>query len=267
MVKIMFSVVFSLLNIIISAYRIEIIERCKPYSTSLVIFGLKIAILCSGEYAALLKWKFWKCIMEMLIPYYSWSQGSALLCWTQKKLLVDFCQGDVAAGAVPQNSLSFWHGSTVVKIKFCRVGCQVRDTRCWGTLCHLLLVSQRHSWRGRASTAGDVGSWRSDCAPRIVQRRLLLLKKPPKAFILCLLAISLWPFPGFSVRWDEALGVPGCRKQSSPALPSAPAKHCHQHRAQHPRDYCFWHVATAEVHCQNQNFWPEFFSFFQLSVW
>lgn len=246
MVKIMFSVVFRLLNINISAYRIEIIERCKPYSTSLVLFGLKIAILCSGEYAALLKWKFWKCIMEMLIPYYSWSQGSALLCWTQKKLLVDFCQGDVAAGAVPQNSLSFWHGSTVVKIKFCRVGCQVRDTRCWSTLCHLLLVSQRHSWRGRASTAGDVGSWRSDCAPGIVQRRLLLLKKPPKSF---------YPLSA------------GSFSLAFPALPSAPAKHCHQHRAQHPRDYCFWHVATAEVHCQNQNFWPEFFSFFQLSIW
>lgn len=99
--KWMFFVVFRLLNINISAHRIENIERCKHYSASLILFGLKIVVLCSGEYVVLLKWKFWKCRMEMLIPYYSWSQGSALLHWTHQKLLVDFCQGNVAAGAVP----------------------------------------------------------------------------------------------------------------------------------------------------------------------
>ena len=63
--------------------------------------GLKIVVLCSGEYMEILQWKFGKHIMEMLVLYYSRSLGSALLCWTQQKLVVIFCRGNVATGAVP----------------------------------------------------------------------------------------------------------------------------------------------------------------------
>lgn len=73
-----------------------------------------------------------------------------------------------------------------------------------------------------------------------------------------------WSFVGFSVSLVEALCVPGCQKWCSPALPSTPAKQCHPSTGHSiPGIFVtwadsFWHMATAEVHCRNQIFWPEF---------
>lgn len=260
----MFSVVFRLLNINISAHKIENIERCKHYSASLILFVLKIVVLCSGECAVLLKWKFWKHIMWMLIPYYSWSQGSALLCWTQQKVLVDFCQGSMAARAVPHMILSQFD-MTVQWGKLnsvCSVGCQrgQRHHRAAGAAC------ATSSWSAMEFPGGDrlaqlnmwdVGGQIS--APGTVQSRLLLLKKPPRAFLFFLLAVSLLVFPGFlcELGWS-----PGCPRLSETEHSCSALCPCWamppQHRAQHPRDCCLWHLATAEVHRQNQNFWPVF---------
>lgn len=77
-----FFVIFRLPNINISSHRNT--ERCKRYSASLILFGLKILVLCSGEYIEILEWKFWKRLMKTSVLYYTWSQGSALLCWTQQ---------------------------------------------------------------------------------------------------------------------------------------------------------------------------------------
>lgn len=106
----------------------------------------------------------------------------------------------------------------------------VREVRtpqgCWSTLPYLLLLSQGDSRRGQAGTAkygkagcqiSALGQSRGDCCYWINLWEL--------SFSDC------WQFPfwsvlGLPVSWDEALGVPGCWKQSSPALPSAPAKQC-----------------------------------------
>lgn len=255
----MFSVVFRLLNINISAHRIENIERCKHYSASLILFGLKIVVLCSGEYVGLLKWKFWKCIMEMLILYYSGSQGSALLGWTQQKLLVDFCQGNVLAGAVPHTIPSHF-GMTGQWGKWNSAVWAYREVRdphgCWRQPC------TTSSWSAREIPREDRLAQPNMCKAGgqiNVQGRLLLLKIPLGAFLFCLLAVFLLVFPGFLCERGWSPGCPRLSEteQSCSALCLSQAVPA-QHRAQHPRDYCFWFMATAEVHCQNQNFWPGF---------
>lgn len=202
--------------------------------------------------------------MEMLIPYYSWSQGSALLHWTHQKLLVDFCQGNVAAGAVPHTIPSHFN----MTARWGKWNSTVWVTErseprhgCWRQPC---ITS---SWSAMEIPGGDrlaqLNMWKVGGqinAFGTVQRRLLLLKKPPGAFPFCLLAVSLLVFRGFlcELGWSPVCPRLSEMVQSCSALHSCQAVPP-QHRAQHPRDFrdLSW-LLLAYGHCWSTLPKPEF---------
>lgn len=267
----MFFIVFRLPNINISSHRNWNIESCKRYPALLILFGLQIVVLCSGEYIEILNWKFGKCIMKSLVSNYSWSQG---FCWTQQKLIVDFCQGNVAAGAVPHRwfplILTWQHNrenETSARWAGREVPWAERPQGWWRHPC-----AASSSWSTMKNPGEDgparLNIWKfrgQNAALRRAQGRwLLLLQKPPEAFMhqchfflpqggsfsLCLSWVSRWAGPKPWASWTEKM-------RCCSALPSHRAVRP-QRRAQRPRDHSFGHIAIAEVHCWKQKLWPLF---------
>lgn len=172
--------------------------------------------------------------------------------------------------------LSFWHGSIIGKIKLPQGGLAERSPsieRPQGWWRHPGTTS---SFQSTVKIPGEDGPvqlniWKfrgqNSALRRPQGRLLLLLRKTSRRFYapVSLFSSMGWKFLslsflGFSVSFTEDLGVPGCQKQpaqSCSALPSHQAVPS-QHRAQHPRDYPFWHMATAKVHCPKWKLWPEF---------
>lgn len=151
------------------------------------------------------------------------------MCWTQKKLLVDFCQGNVAAEQFHTwlPLILTWQHNGENEILHCGLSERSEHHRAAGAPCPTSSCSAKEIPGGdrlaqlNMGKAGcqisALGQSRGDCCYWINLWEL--------SFSDC------WQFPfwsvlGLPVSWDEALGVPGCQKQSSPALPCAPAKQC-----------------------------------------
>lgn len=158
---------------------------------------------------------------------------------------------------VPHFDVAAWWG----KLNFCRVGwqrgCPVQRPQGWWK--HPCTTSSSRSTMKIHKEGGwaQLNLWKfrgQNAALGKAQGRLLLLllKKTPGAFMhqchFFLLGGRSFSvsFLGFSVSWAEALAIPVCQNQCSPALPSPPTEKCD------PGDCSPWHTATAEVHCRKK---------------
>lgn len=175
--------------------------------------------------------------MKTLVPYYLWSQGPALLCWTGQKLIIDFCRGKtwLQEWFHAHNSLSFWRGSIIGKIKLLQGGLAERSPgaeRPQGWWRHPCAISPSQSTVKIPGEDGpaELNIWKcrgqNAALGRAQGRLLLLLKKPPEAFMhQCHFSLP-WggsfslSFPGFSVSWPEALDSQAVRNSAVPFCPS-----------------------------------------------